>query len=100
MSRRSTYTWTLMFVLALLNDGLDLLGMLSPVIELVLDIIIVIAIFLLRRKVDLWILIIALLDLIPGIDIAPIWTLYVLYLYLTEISRGAPRRVKVKVEVE
>ena len=100
MSRRSTYIWTPMFVLALLNDGLDLLGMLSPVIELVLDIIIVIAIFLLRRKVDLWILIIALLDLIPKIDIAPIWTLYVLYLYLTEISRGAPRRVKVKVEVE
>ena len=98
MSRRSTYTWTLMFVLALLNDGLDLLGMRSPIIELVLDIIIVIAIFLLRRKIDPWILIIALFDLIPGIDIAPIWTLYMLYLYLTEMSRSAPRRVKVKVE--
>jgi len=98
MSRRSTHTWTLMFILALLNDGLDLLGMRSPIIELVLDIIIVIAIFLLRRKIDPWILIIALFDLIPGIDIAPIWTLYMLYLYLTEMSRGAPRRVKVKVE--
>jgi len=87
-----------MFVLALLNDGLDLLGMRSPIIELVLDIIIVIAIFLLRRKIDPWILIIALFDLIPGIDIAPIWTLYMLYLYLTEMSRSAPRRVKVKVE--
>ena len=70
----------------------------SPIIELVLDIIIVIAIFLLRRKIDPWILIIALFDLIPWIDIVPIWTLYILYLYLTEISRGAPRRVKVKVE--
>ena len=98
MSRRSTYIWTPMFVLALLNDGLDLLGMRSPIIELVLDIIIVIAIFLLRRKIDPWVLIIALFDLIPGIDIAPIWTLYMLYLYLTEMSRGAPRRVKVKVE--
>jgi len=96
----STYSiqqkYLILFSLALINDVVDLLGLLNPLFEVVFDVVIIALIHFLLRTLNPLIILVTLLDVIPGVDIAPFWTLYVFYLYLSKV--GEKRRVKVKVE--
>ncbi len=84
--------YLVLFVLAFLNDALDMLRVIGPLAETLLDLVLAVAISLVAG-LNPWLFIVALIDVLPWIDIAPFWTLYVLYLYLKAL-----RRVRVPVE--
>ena len=91
-----------LFSLAILNDAVDVLGLLSQPYETILDLAVAILISLLLRKVDIWAFAIIILDLIPGLDLMPIWFLYILYRYLEYREKKVIERKEkvVRVPVE
>lgn len=83
-----------MFTLAALNDAVDLMGLATPLIELALDILTAVGITIVLGGINPWLFILVVADVIPGLDFAPFWTLYVLYRYIREVTK---RRVRVDV---
>ena len=84
----------ILFILAIANDAIDILGLFNPIAEVFLDLSVVVMINLLLGF-NVWSFIITFIDIIPGIDLAPIWTLYILKLYL---QKGGKKSYTVKVE--
>ncbi len=102
---RSELRFLPLFALAALNDAVDVLGLVAQPYETIFDVILATAISL-AVGLDVVSFLIAVADLIPGLDAMPIWTLYVLYKFLEYKERAAeaekggvrPRRVRVPVE--
>ena len=92
--RNNNLKFTILFALAIINDAIDILGLFSPIFEVFLDLGVAIMINALLGF-NIWSFIITFLDIIPGIDLAPIWTLYILKLYIQE---GSEKKYIVKVE--
>lgn len=89
--REEEYKFLLLFILAIINDAVDLLGLFNPFIEVLLDLLIASMINILLGF-NIWAILITFIDIIPGIDLAPIWTLYMLKLYLSR-SKTKYRRL-------
>ena len=91
-----------LFSLAILNDVIDVLGLLSQPYETFLDLAVAVLTSLLLRKIDVVAFVITIIDLIPGLDVMPIWFLYILYRYLEYHEKSATskenRVVRVPVE--
>ncbi len=101
--RTEDYYFLLAFVLATLNDIVDLLGLLIQPYETIFDMILAVIISLLIRRIDIWSFLITIIDAIPSIDLMPIWFLYVLYRYIEFKERRKKieeRERVVKVPVE
>jgi len=86
--------FALLFALAALNDAVDLLGLVSPIVEVILDVFTAVLVTAALGELNPLLFLVALLDVIPGIDYTPFWTFYILYKYLVW---GRPRRVRVDV---
>ena len=92
MYRSGETRYILALTLAVLNDVVDFLGVISnPLVESALDVLLALGLVILLGFSPLPFLI-TIADALPGIDLSPMWTAYVLYRYLSE------RRVKVPVE--
>jgi len=96
----SVFHYLLLFTLVIINDALDFLGILTPQFELILDILTAVGIILLFGSFNPWLFLIALADVIPGIDLAPFWTLYALYSYFKGKGKVSKEEKMVKVKVE
>ncbi|RLE92139.1 MAG: hypothetical protein DRJ55_04850 [Thermoprotei archaeon] len=93
MSAAVRARFALAFILALVNDILDIVGFFSsPVIESAADILLAAALLFLLGLSPVPIAV-AILDAFPGIDLSPAWTAYVAYKYLT---KKTARKVKVE----
>jgi len=66
-------------LLAIINDALDLAGIGVPMIETLFDAALAILIISALPERKLTDILVALGDMFTGIDIAPMWTLYLLY---------------------
>ncbi|RLE82282.1 MAG: hypothetical protein DRJ51_01805 [Thermoprotei archaeon] len=105
-SERVLHWFGVLFLLAALNDAIDLLNMFSPLVEFLLDAMIAILLLLSLRILNPLLFLIAVLDVLPRIDFAPFWTLYVIYLYVSKMEekyrkgegRKPVRKIRVKVE--
>ncbi|MCD6368972.1 MAG: hypothetical protein J7L38_04150 [Thermoproteales archaeon] len=86
-----------LILLAVTNDIVDFTGIFSPFIEFILDLAAVTAFLLVYRRLSILLAVIAFLDVLPGVDYIPFWTLYTFYMYFTEMERKN-RRIKIKVE--
>ena len=94
MYRSGEARYVLALTLAVLHDVVDILGVISnPLVESVLDILIAFGLVVLLGFSPIPFLI-TIADALPGIDLSPMWTAYVLYRYLSEC------RVRVPVENE
>jgi len=85
-ARRRAIAYSMALLLAIVNDILDLAGLGAPLPEAVVDGLLAIAIISSlpeRRLIDV---LGAITDIITGIDIAPIWSAYVLY-RMKKVSR-------------
>jgi len=90
-----------LFSLAILNDVLDFIGLFSQPYESILDLIVAVSVSIFLRKVDIPAFAIIILDLIPGLDLMPIWFLFILYRYLEYKEKEkilSEKVVKVPVE--
>jgi len=87
----------LLLSLAIINDAIDVLGLLNQILETILDVFTAALICIVLNEFNPWIFILAVIDLIPGIDITPFWTIYILYRYFIE-KVSAKTRVKIRVE--
>ena len=96
LSYSTQHKYLVLLSLAVLNDAVDLLGLANPLAEVLFDLLIVALIHVLLRSLNPLVVLVTLLDIVPGIDIAPFWSLYVIYLYLS----GAGEKKKVRVRVE
>jgi len=91
---KSDSRFLLLLAVAALNDAVDLLAILNPVVETLLDILTAILICIILGEINPWLFLTTILDAVPGVDFAPIWTLYVIYRYISKKAKT----YKVKVE--
>jgi len=75
--RRRPLPYSAALLLAALNDVLDLVGLGAPVPELLIDALLAVSILVSLRDASLTALLSALLDLVTGLDVLPIWLAYV-----------------------
>ena len=88
--------YAILFLLAAFNDALDILEIFNPFIELLLDIFTAAVITYLLGELDPIVFLVAVLDAVPFVDLAPVWTGYIYYRYYKELQAITP---KPKVEV-
>ena len=86
--------YALLFILAALNDAIDILEVLNPLIELFLDLLTAGLITIVLGELDPTIFLITVLDSIPFVDLAPIWTGYVYYKYYKEVTAKPKMKLK------
>jgi len=66
-------------LLAIVNDALDLAGIGVPILETLFDAALAILIISAMPERKIADILVALADMFTGIDVAPMWTLYLLY---------------------
>ena len=86
--------YALLFLLAALNDAIDILEILNPFLELFLDVLTAALITLILGELDPIVFLITVLDTVPYIDLAPIWSGYVYYKYYKELTAKPKLKLK------
>jgi len=94
--RRKRYA--ILFLLAALNDALDILEIFNPFIELLLDVFTAIIITFLLGELDPILFLVAVFDTVPFVDLAPVWTGYIYYKYYKELQKTSKLKVE-KLEI-
>jgi len=89
--------YLILLSLAIINDAIDLLGLLNQLLETILDVFTAALICIVLNELNPWVFILAAIDLVPGIDITPFWTIYILYRYVIEKIQGRSR-LRIRVE--
>jgi len=91
--------YAILFLIAALNDALDIVEVLNPLLELLLDVLTAALITFMLGELDPMVFAIAVLDAIPIIDLAPIWSGYIYYRYYKEVSATKPKLKLKKLEL-
>ena len=78
-ARKRMLMYGFAMLLALLNDALDLVGLGVPMFEGLLDLLLAILILSSMPERKFTDVLVALADMVTGIDLAPMWTIYLLY---------------------
>jgi len=83
--------YALLFLLAALNDAIDILEILNPFLELLLDLFTAALITFLLGELDPIVFLVTVLDVVPFVDLAPIWSGYIYYRYYKETQAAKPK---------